>query len=386
VKTTLLVLLAGMSFTLLVDLLFYRATRPLFRSRRARGIYWLVAILFLSGIACYHLSMPRLKGPGGYFWAGKGIMLLLLYYVPRVAYLVTRALFLLKRRGWIERVAASVALLSFLVILDGVTLGRYRYEVTRVTVTIPGLPPAFDGLRVVQLSDLHLGSLGRGYPGIRRMVEEVNALHPDVVVITGDVVNNFAGEILPWSDELGRISATLGKFAVTGNHDHGDYTRWDSPTGKENNTREFYRNMEACGFRVLENEGVPLALANDTIFLCGVENWRKPPRRSYGNLQQALRGTDGRVVVLLSHDPVHWREEVIHHPVALTLSGHTHAMQVGFRVGKYSWTPARYFFPEYNGLYERDGKQLYVSRGVGYLGIPGRIGRGPEITLLQLVN
>jgi predicted MPP superfamily phosphohydrolase len=386
VKTIPVIFLPGLLLVLLVDFLFYRYALARSPWKWTKYLYWSLSILFLSGIACYHLAMPRLRGPGAYPWAGRFIAILLLYYIPRGVYLLARLLFLLKRGKWIARAAATIALVAFLAILDGVTAGRYRYEVTRVRVTIPGLPPAFDGLRVAQLSDLHLGSHGSDYPGVRRMVERVNAERPDVVVLTGDVVNNFASEILPWTDELRAITARLGKFAVTGNHDHGDYTRWRSPREKEENARAFLRNMAACGFRMLNDESFPLASGGDTLYLCGVQNWRPAPLPSYGNLERALRGSAGHVVILLSHDPAHWREQVIHHPVALTLSGHTHAMQVGLQFGKYHWTPARYFFPEYNGLYARDGKQLHVSRGAGYLGVPGRIGQRPEITLLQLAR
>jgi predicted MPP superfamily phosphohydrolase len=382
------ILIAGTLFVLLVDLLFYLSSRPFFRRRRgARRVYWGVSLLFVLGVACYHVTMRRVTSGEAYFWAGRGIFLLLLYYVPRALYLVALAPFLLTRwRRAARRVAAVVASLGFLVLLHGMTIGRYRYEVVEVTVEIPGLPPAFNGTRVVQLSDLHLGSHGKSYPGIRRMVGIVNDLHPDLVVITGDVVNNFASEIEPWIEELRAIEAPLGKFAVTGNHDHGDYTRWPSPAAKRENLSRFTRDMEACGFRVLNNAGTPLAAGRDTLYLCGVENWRKPPLPSYGDLRKALQGTGGHVVVLLSHDPSHWREEVVHHPVALTLSGHTHAMQAGIRAGSFRWSPARYFFPEYNGLYARDGKQIYVSRGAGHVGIPGRFGERPEITLLHLVN
>ncbi|MDR1274698.1 MAG: metallophosphoesterase [Odoribacteraceae bacterium] len=384
-KTGTLILLAGILFILLVDVAFYLVARP--HRRWVKRLYWGVSCLFALGLLGYHALMPRLTGGEMYFWAGKGILLLLLYYVPRGVYLAAIAPFLFfRRRRWTGRVATIVALLSFLAILHGTTLGRYQYRVEEVKVAIPGLPAAFEGLRVVQLTDLHLGSLGRGYPGIRLLVEKVNALRPDVVALTGDIVNNFATEILPWSDDLRAISARHGKFAVTGNHDYGDYTCWPSPGAKEANLRDLFRNVEACGFRMLNNASHPLAIGGDTLYICGVENWRKSPLPSHGDVTGALRGTNGHVVVLLSHDPVYWREEITRHPVALTLSGHTHAMQMGFQAGRYRWSPAKYFFPEYNGLYARDGRQLYVSRGVGYLGIPGRVGLRPEITVIQLTN
>jgi predicted MPP superfamily phosphohydrolase len=387
VKTVTAIFISGILFILLVDLLFYRVTRSRLRARWTRWLYWSVSLLFVAGIVGYHAAMPRLTGPGAYFWMGRGMLLLLLYYLPRCSYLAVTLLSLfLKQRPWIKRTAAILAALTFFTLLYSTTIGRYQYQIVHVEVEIPGLPAAFNELRVVQLTDLHLGSYGKSYPGIRKMVEKVNALQPDVVVITGDVINNFAPELLPWIDALRKINARLGKYAVTGNHDHGDYTRWPSPEAKEANLRRFFQYMEASGFRMLNDANQPLAIGEDTLYICGVRNWRKAPLPSYGNVERALQGTDGHVVVLLSHDPAYWREEVIHHPVALTLSGHTHAMQMGIQIGNYRWTPAKYFFPEYNGLYARDDKQLYVSRGIGYLGFPGRIGMRPEITVLQLTH
>jgi predicted MPP superfamily phosphohydrolase len=282
--------------------------------------------------------------------------------------------------------ATGVAAAVFLLFLHGVTMGRYHYKVVEVPVKIRDLPPAFDGLRIVQLTDLHLGSHGKGYPGVRRMVETVNALEADVVVVTGDVVNNFASELWPWVEVLRGIRARYGKFAVTGNHDYGDYARWPSAGAKFANLQDFFRGMEACGFRMLNNEHVPLTLGGDTLYMCGVENCRRPPWPCHGDVARALEGTGGHVTVLLSHDPAYWQDAVRHYPVALTLSGHTHAMQLGFRVFGRQWSPAPYFFPEYNGLYAHEGRQLYVSRGVGFLGFPGRIGLRPEITVLRLTN
>ncbi|MDR1415721.1 MAG: metallophosphoesterase [Odoribacteraceae bacterium] len=381
-RTGVVILLVGLLFILLVDAAFYRVTRP--RRRWARVVCRVLPCLFAAGLACYHVALPRLTGGGAYPWVMGGVLLLLLCYVPRCVFLlVFFASRPVTRRRWPAVVAGAV---SFLFILDGATLGRYRYRVEETRVVIAGLPAAFEGLRVVQISDLHLGSHGRGYPGVRRMVERVNGLEADVVVMTGDVVNNFASEMLPWIDELRGIRARYGKFAVAGNHDYGDYTRWPSAAAKEANLRDFFRNVEACGFEALNNEGRPLVVDGDTLFICGVENWRRPPLPSHGDVARALEGTAGHVVILLSHDPVYWGDEIARHPVALTLSGHTHAMQAGARVGGWRWSPAKYFFPEYNGLYARDGRQLYVSRGVGYLGLPGRFGLPPEITLLKLTN
>ena len=144
--------------------------------------------------------------------------------------------------------------------------------------------------------------------------------------------------------------------------------------------------MARTDFVMLNNTNIPLVVANDTLYLAGVENWGLPPFPCFGKLTQALKGTEGHPVILLSHDPSHWRHEVLNYPVDLMLAGHTHAMQLGIRIGKFQWSPAVYIYPEYNGLYESNGKQLYVSRGVGYLGFAGRIGQRPEITLIELTN
>jgi predicted MPP superfamily phosphohydrolase len=371
-------------FILLVDALFFRVARGRRWRRGARLAYGGGTCLFVAGASVYQVAIPVATGGEWYAWTGYGVMVFVLYYLPRAFYLFFYFPLLLSGRRVARWTARGVAVVVFLACLQGMTVGRYDYQVVEVPVRIRDLPAAFEGTRVVQLTDLHLGSHGKRYPGVRRMVDMVNALDADVVVVTGDVVNNFASELWPWVEVLREIRARHGKFAVTGNHDYGDYSRWASPAGKAANLQSFCRGMEACGFRMLNNENYPLVVAGDTLFLCGVENCRRPPWPCYGDAARALEGTGGHVTVMLSHDPAYWRETVRHYPVALTLSGHTHAMQVGVRVRGHQWSPARYFFPEYNGLYAHEGRQLYVSRGVGYLGFPGRVGLRPEITLLEL--
>ena len=201
------------------------------------------------------------------------------------------------------------------------------------------------------------------------------------------MVNNFADEISPWITPLSQLKASYGKYAVTGNHDYGDYTHWSSPEAKESNMQHFYSNMKQMGFQMLNNSRTPIIVQNDTIWLAGVENWGKPPFPRYGNLNAAIDSlpTDA-LVILLSHDPSHWRAEVLQHSIPLTLSGHTHAMQLGIRIGNKEWSPAKYIYPEYDGLYQENRQYLYVSRGQGYLGFPGRIGLRPVITELILTR
>ena len=384
-------LFVGLAYILLNDILLYLGVKRHLHRRIWRWLYWAHSALFVVGLCLYHLLIPHLDGPELYFWVSECVSVFLLFYAPKSVYLVFLGLSLLfKWAKW--RLAAQcvrgagfgLSALLFGLAFFCFTWGRSAYKVVCVEVEIAGLPESFSGFRIAQLSDMHLGSCSPRFRGIPKLVDKVNALRPDLIVFTGDMVNNFASEIEPWIDDLQRLEAPLGKYAVTGNHDYGHYVRWESPDAEEENMRQFYRNMEAAGFTMLTNANVPLAIGSDTLFLCGVENWGLPPFPQYGRLQEALRGTAGHPVILLSHDPSHWRTEVVHTPVALTLSGHTHAMQVGLRIGNWRWSPSQYMYPEYNGLYRQGGHFLYVSRGAGFIGLAGRVGQRPEITLLEL--
>ena len=201
------------------------------------------------------------------------------------------------------------------------------------------------------------------------------------------MVNNFADEMPHWIPLFQQLQAPYGKYAVTGNHDYGDYTRWPNQQTKADNLKRFYENMELMGFHMLNNTHVPIVVQGDTLWLAGVENWGKPPFPRYGKLSVAIDNLQSdQPIILLSHDPSHWRAEVLNSPVALTLSGHTHAMQLGIKIGENKWSPAKYLYPEYDGLYREGNQFLYVSRGQGYLGFPGRIGLRPIITELILTR
>lgn len=393
-KTTLTILFGGLAFILLIDTLLYWVLRKKLKRKAYIYLYWFHVLISVTGMLVYHFLIPAISNPEFYFWVGKAIAAFLLFYAPKTLYLLLYALALLfkllrlKKVGRIfTQTAWIVALLLFLLIFYGISLGRYNYRVIEKQVAIHQLPPDFEGFRIVQLTDMHLGSLGESYPGIARLVEQVNALEPDIIVFTGDMVNNFASEILPWKDLLKTLTAPYGKFAVTGNHDYGDYTHWESGEKKKENLSHFFQYMEEMGFIMLNNSHIPLTLEQDTLWLCGVENWGNPPFKRYGDLAAALNGIEEKhPLILLTHDPMHWSEEVVHYPVDLTLSGHTHAMQIGITIGHFNWSPAVFFYPNYNGLYSNGEKQLYVSRGEGYVGFAGRIGQQPEITLITLTN
>lgn len=387
------IFILGILFILLTDTILWYQVRKYLRRKWQIILYILQAAFFVTTLILFQCFVARLKGPGGYFWIEKIIGLLFLFYTPKFIFILFNGIGLLfwKISHAFSRFmclfATGLSSVLFLVLLYSITLGRYNYKIETVSVPITNLPSSFNDFKIVQLADLHLGSYGENYAGIRRLVKEVNQLHPDLIVFTGDMVNNFADEMLPWIETFKELRAPYGKYAVTGNHDYGDYTRWPSQEAKRDNMRRFYQNMKDMGFHLLNNANQPIVIQNDTLWMAGVENWGNPPFPRYGKLNEAIDSIPAnQPIILLSHDPSHWRAEVLQYPISLTLSGHTHAMQMGIKMGKRKWSPAQYLYPEYDGIYHEEKHYLYVSRGQGYLGFPGRIGLRPVITELILTS
>jgi predicted MPP superfamily phosphohydrolase len=277
-------------------------------------------------------------------------------------------------------------IIPFLMIVYAIFVSLYRFRLNRVNLIFQKLPERFDGVRIVQISDLHLGSFNRRYHILERAFEKINQLKPDYIFFTGDLVNNYGWELEGWESLFLNLKANRGKFAVFGNHDYGDYSEWPSEEAKEENLniiKEFYRDTN---FRLLLNESYIDRIEDDQIALIGVENWGKPPFKQYGDLEKAIRAAQfAPFRILLSHDPTHWAEEVVGKiDIPLTLSGHTHGMQAGIRYRNMQWSPAKLKYKHWAGLYQEEGQYLYVNRGMGWMGFPGRIGMRPEITLVEL--
>ena len=214
----------------------------------------------------------------------------------------------------------------------------------------------------------------------------MNKLEPDLICFTGDMVHNFSEELDPFVDILKQLKAPLGKYAVLGNHDYGHYFNWKSPEEEAANLERVKSLIREAGFDLLLNENRTISLNGSSLSLIGVENWGKPPFPQLGDLDQALKGVHpDHIKILLSHDPSHWDLQVKDkEDIALTLSGHTHGMQFGIEIGKLKWSPSRWTYKHWAGLYSENGKKLYVNRGLGFTGYPGRVGIRPEITLLTL--
>ncbi|TQO39098.1 hypothetical protein GQ41_3766 [Arenibacter algicola] len=286
----------------------------------------------------------------------------------------------------IPLVGVFFGFLPFFVIVYAVFRAVYRFKVHQVVVKSDLLPQSFNGLRIVQISDLHLGSFNYRYHILHRAINTINSLKPDFIFFTGDLVNNYAWELNGWEDVLKSLTAQQGKYSVLGNHDYGDYSKWESEEERNSNFADIKDFHAQIGFKLLLNEAECIENKGDKIAIVGVENWGNPPFKQYGDLQQSLQGVeDVGFKILLSHDPSHWSEEVVNKTnIALTLSGHTHGMQAGINIKNKEWSPIKYKYKHWAGLYRLGHQFLYVSRGLGWMGFPGRLGMRPEITFIEL--
>lgn len=267
------------------------------------------------------------------------------------------------------------------IVIYGCCYGWRKFEVKEVSFSHKDVPPAFDGYRIVQISDLHLGTISRYPETIAKAVETINAQQPDLIAFTGDLVNNEAVELEGIEEILCRLQAKDGVFSVLGNHDYAPYRKWPSKREQAENLADLKRREARMGWQLLLNDNRILYRDGDSIAIVGVENDGKPPFPALGDLPKATRGTEGMFCLLLSHDPSHWKRRVLPETdIPLMLAGHTHAMQ--FRFGNFS--PARWFYPEWGGMYTCGEQSLYVNQGIGSVMFPFRFGAWPEITVITL--
>jgi uncharacterized protein len=264
---------------------------------------------------------------------------------------------------------------------------KYQYQLKKIPLSFNNLPAAFKGLKVVHISDIHSGSL-TDKKAVLKGVEKIMNEKPDLILFTGDLVNNTANEMEGFMDVFNQLNAPLGVYSTLGNHDYGDYVQWNSAEEKTANLKRLKQVHADLGWRLLMNEHVVLEKGTDKIALLGIENWSAKARfPKYGNMAKAYAGSDAHPFkILMSHDPSHWDAEVRtkYSDVDLMLSGHTHGMQFGVELPGFKWSPVQYVYEQWAGLYEKQAQKLYVNRGYGFIGYPGRVGILPEITLLEL--
>lgn len=336
-------------------------------------------------------SMPADQERFHFFmWINFAFMII---YIPKLIYVIFHFLnyllnLVLKEKIYLIRYAgALVAMFVVIVFAHGAFVNPKNVDVKTVEIKVSGLPEAFDGYRIVQISDIHLGSWGGNHRYLKPAIKKINEQDGDLLIFSGDMVNNYSQEMPGWAPLFQEMNAKDGKFAVLGNHDYGDYSGWNSDEEKAQNLIEIKSNIRDFGFTLLLNEHVVIARDSSEIEIIGVENWGKPPFPKYGDLELALSETNPDLLkILISHDPSHWKAEVIGIPnVFLTLAGHTHAAQMAFNMYGKLRSPSALFYNEWDGLYEKDGQYLYVNRGLGFTAIPVRLGVArPEVTLIIL--
>ena len=291
------------------------------------------------------------------------------------------------RANFLSKMAIIVAAVPMATFVYGMVKGAFDYQVRKTKLKLTGLPKSFEGLKIVQISDLHLGSFVSTSP-IARVVDIVNEQQADLIFFTGDLVNNRAVEAEPFIDLLKAVAAPMGVYSILGNHDYGDYVQWPSSEAKKSNLQRLVDIHGEIGWKILLNENVILEKDGDKLAILGIENWGAMLRfRKYGDLSKAYQGTeDVQTKLLLSHDPSHWRGQVTkeYKDIDCTFSGHTHGMQFGIEIPGFKWSPVQYVYKQWAGLYEEGGQQIYVNRGLGCLGYMGRVGILPEISVFEL--
>lgn len=291
------------------------------------------------------------------------------------------------RRKFLGKIALGLAAIPFSSLLYGMFKGKYNFRVLRYELTFEDLPDAFDGYQLTQVSDIHCGSFDNKEK-IKYGVDMIREQDSDVVFFTGDLVNNIAEETENWEKLFGSISAPDGVFSVLGNHDYGDYYNWDNEGEKAKNLEMLKTVQARMGWKLLCNEQQKISRGEECITVVGVENWGTGHFTKHGDLEKAGKGLSANdFKILLSHDPSHWREKVQRNPknYQLTLSGHTHGMQFGIEIpGVVKWSPIKYRYKYWAGIYREFGRYINVNRGFGYLAYPGRVGEWPEITVIKL--
>ncbi|MGB3608343.1 MAG: metallophosphoesterase [Psychroserpens sp.] len=291
------------------------------------------------------------------------------------------------RRRFVSQIALGLAAIPFASLLYGMYKGKYRFRVLDYTLHFEDLPEAFDGYRITQISDIHSGSFDNRKK-IEYGVDLINQQNSDVILFTGDMVNNKSSEMLPWADLFSTLESKDGVFSVLGNHDYGDYIDWPSPDAKAQNLADLVELQKTMGYEVLLNESRFIEKNGQRIAIMGVENWGKGGFKKAGDLQKTKANVNpDDFKILMSHDPSHWDAEVLKddYHYHLTLSGHTHGMQFGIEIpGWIKWSPVKWRYKQWAGIYEQLGQYINVNRGFGYLGYPGRVGIWPEVTVITL--
>ena len=388
----------------LLEVYAFQAIKTITKSKVIRYSWLFVSIAVYANFAYIALTYDRTQGQTPQFQMAMGILLTVL--IPKLVVLIFMFgediyRWILKlisavtsgnttplagRRKFVSQISLGLAAIPFMSFIYGIVQGKYNYKVLKYQLTFKDLPEAFDGFTITQISDIHSGSF-TNKEKIQYGVDLINKQKSDIMLFTGDIVNNKADEMDNWIAVFDKLEAKEGKYSILGNHDYGDYMDWDNPQDKIDNFQKVKDIHQKIGFDLLLDEHRYLEKDGQKIALLGVENWGKGFNQA-GDLKRAAIGVEKEdFKILMSHDPSHWEEKVKKDPFnyQLTLSGHTHGLQMGIEIpGWFKWSPSKYAYKQWAGLYKEADRVINVNRGFGYHAFPGRVGIWPEITVIEL--
>lgn len=381
---------------LLVEILGFLGIFQLVREKRWKWkvsiIYWLLTVASLSLWLIAFVDPGKIRHTSDYSFFYFVIFTGVLNFFPKslmsVFVILSAPFSFAHDKVRSQTILASGLILSFGVAFTlgyGVLAGKKMIRMEELSLDIPDLPAGLNGVKIVHISDVHLGSYGNDR-FLERCVDKINGVEPDLILFTGDMVNNFYQEMAGFEDQLGRLKARSGKFAILGNHDYGDYSDWDSPERKGLNSATIKQKIGEAGFRLLLNRSAQVEIRDTSIYLIGVENWGHPPFPQYARLDSAMQNVPGESFrILLTHDPAHWSNQVLYQTdIPLTLAGHTHGGQLAVKIAGMEFSFICLVSKNWGGLYRENGQYLYVNRGLGCVGLPARIDMAPEITVISL--
>lgn len=378
--------------SIVVDVYIYRAARKRVSSAVPARIQ-LISSLALYSLLIVGFCLPMRSGDEALFLAKMWVLFsYVTFIVAKLVFVVfdliasIPRLFGRRRIKLLSLAGGDLAVITFIAMWWGALVNRLNINTENVTVNVAELPQPFDGYRIVQISDLHVGTFGADTAYVSKVVDYVNSLNPDVVLFTGDIVNRTSDELKPFVGTLSRLECPDGVYSILGNHDYGDYYNWDCESDKKASLDSLVAMQKRMGWRLLLNEYEIIRRDGDSIAVVGVENVGDPPFKVYGDLKASYPDlSDSVTKILLTHNPAHWQMEIADRDdmnVGLTLSGHTHAMQMS----AFGWSPAAWRYDNWGGLYfDKSGRHpLYVNIGIGTVGMPMRIGATPEVTVITL--
>jgi predicted MPP superfamily phosphohydrolase len=388
-------------FVILIDFYAFQSFRTLTKNRFILIAYWLISIGIYLNMFYQASRMTSSNAVNQTAMLSMGLFILL--SAPKIIiattmlgedlFRVIKLFFnslngsseLPSRRAFISKIALGLAAIPFASIIYGMQRGKYNYQVVKHDLFFDDLPTAFDGYKITHISDIHSGSFDNAEK-VAHGIDLINNQNADIISFTGDLVNKTTAEVIPWIPYFKKLKAKDGLYSVLGNHDYGDYAHWNSPEEKQQDLEEMKKAHKEIGFDLLLNEHRILQKGNQKIALIGVENWGTKFKKA-GDLNKASLGVEeSDFKVLMSHDPSHWNEQVKKHKhnYHLTLSGHTHGMQFGIEIPGIKWSPVKYVYKQWAGIYKEFNRYINVNRGFGYIAFPGRVGIWPEITVITL--